>query len=58
MLNLTIKIKGHTGSDLEYALEEVKRLVSEGFHWGFDSNSTGKFNFQIKGSAVENTDQQ
>jgi hypothetical protein len=53
MLDLTINIEGHTDLDLESALEEVKRLVSEGFRSGSNSNSTGSFKFNINGSAVD-----
>ena len=38
---------------LEIALEEVKRLVSEGFLSGGNSNTTGNFHFDINGSAVD-----
>jgi hypothetical protein len=53
MLDLTINIEGHTESDLEIALQEVKRIVSEGCLSGFNSNSTGSFKFNINGSAVD-----
>ena len=46
-LELTIQIEGETESDLEYALEEVTRLVREGYSHGFNSNDTGSFNFDI-----------
>ena len=46
-LELTVQIRGETESDLEYALEEVLRLVREGYNHGFNSNDTGEFNFDI-----------
>lgn len=49
-LKLTITISGNETGDLELALEEVQRLVSEGFTSGFDSNETGDFRFELSGS--------
>ncbi len=51
MLTLTINIEGDGDSDLEYALEEVARLVRLGCTSGNNSNGTGNFNFDITGEA-------
>jgi len=44
---LEIKIEGNDICDLEYAIDEVRRLVSEGYKEGFNSNDTGSFHFDI-----------
>ena len=47
MLELTITIKGKDTADLEVALEEVTRLVGEGYTSGHNANDTGRFDFDI-----------
>jgi hypothetical protein len=48
-LPLTLKVEaaGATNDDLLIALDEVKRLISKGFHSGFDSNESGYFDFDM-----------
>jgi len=47
MLTATIELHGETETDIELALDEVRRLVGEGFTSGHNSNDTGKFTFNI-----------
>lgn len=56
MLELSITIKGKTTSDLEYSLDEVKRLVSKGFLLGRDSNDSAEFCFSVTGEEEEEED--
>jgi hypothetical protein len=49
VLILTIEIAGHDWNDLEYALEEVTRLVRETYTSGTNANDTGGFTFDISG---------
>lgn len=49
MLKLNVKIEGKTFSDLELALEEVKKKVAEEYGSGFDSNEDGRYSFVIAG---------
>lgn len=44
---LDITILGETEEDLGHALDEIKRLVLEGFLLGRDSNDTGKYSFAV-----------
>lgn len=46
-LNLAINAKGESTEDLLLALEEVIRLVEEGFTSGHNSNTCSSFNFDI-----------
>lgn len=50
MMELNIEIEGAEESDLEMALEEVLRKVRQGYRSGFDSNDSGRFNFDVSGS--------
>jgi hypothetical protein len=52
-MTINLEIDCHTESDAESALDEIKRLVSEGFRCGFNQNPTGRFSFEITGSPVE-----
>lgn len=52
-MELSITISGRTISDLEYAIDEVKRLVSQGYMSGFDSNDDGEYSFQLTGEEEE-----
>ena len=47
MKKLTVEITGKSISDLEQALDEIKRLVSDGFTTGHDSRSTGSHHCSI-----------
>ena len=47
MKDLNIQIQGKTVEDLELALQEVSRLVSEGFTEGFDRNEDARYSFSI-----------
>lgn len=47
MKKLICAIHGESTEDLATALEEVLRLVREGFLQGFDDNDTGNFEFTI-----------
>jgi len=44
-MKLLINATGNTISDLVDAIDEVKRLVSNGFHCGFDKSESGSFQF-------------
>jgi len=46
-LKMMVEIEGTTDFDLELALNEVLRLVSDGNTSGFDSNENGRFSFSI-----------
>lgn len=52
-MRLLINATGNTISDLEDALDEVKRLVSNGFLTGFDKNEFGSYQFDRFGMALE-----
>lgn len=49
MLTLTVEIEGKNEGDLELALQEVTRLVGEGYTSGNNSNDTGSFRFTVTG---------
>lgn len=51
-MKLNININGHSRSDLELALQEVQRLVSEGFLSGTDENDTADYSFEVKGTEI------
>ncbi len=46
-MKLQIEITGDSESDIELALAEVTRLISEGFTSGGNSNDTGAFTFSV-----------
>lgn len=46
--SLTIRIRGLDANDVEQALDEVRKKVREGYLSGFDSNDTGRFQFDIR----------
>lgn len=50
MQTLTVKVTGETRDDIEQGLDEVKRLVAEGYIMGCDSNDTGRFYFDLEKS--------
>lgn len=52
-LELTIKLKGLTESDIEMALAETQRLITKGDEWGLNSNETGSFDFELDGEVLE-----
>lgn len=47
MLELKVEIAGKTTEDLTIALEEVNRLVGEGYVTGKDGNDTGRYYFTL-----------
>lgn len=47
-LTLTVDIQGNDIFDLELALNEVLRLVNEGYTSGFDRNDNGQYRFSIQ----------
>jgi methionine synthase I (cobalamin-dependent) len=47
LLKMTIEIEGVETFDLELALNEALKLVSEGYTCGFDRNDTGRYQFSI-----------
>lgn len=49
MPELEVKITGRTTADMEDALDEVKRLVSEGYTCGRDGNERGGYDFTVSG---------
>lgn len=53
MMELTINIEGRSQADIEQALAEVTRLVTEGFRESADRNETGNYNFEVTGESVE-----
>lgn len=46
---LNITIEGDSTSDLEMALDEVRRLLAQGCTSGNNSNDTGRFSFDVSG---------
>lgn len=46
-LTMTLVIEGVETFDLELALNEALKLVSEGYTSGFDRNETGSYKFSI-----------
>jgi predicted RNase H-like HicB family nuclease len=51
MLNLAINSKGESTEDLLLTLEEVIRLVEEGYASGQNSNTCSSFSFHINEDA-------
>lgn len=49
-LLLVIHIHGETESDLDASLEEVRRLVGQGFTRGTDRNESADYYFDISSS--------
>lgn len=49
----TITVTGESQSDVEIALEEVLRLVREGYLHGHNSNETGEFFLESTGEYEE-----
>lgn len=49
MLTGTITFTGKTLGDLEMAINEAKRLISDGNTCGANSNEDGEFSFNITG---------
>jgi len=47
-LTLSVHIEGQETDDLQTALEEVTRLVSNDFTAGYDRNETGSYRFTIE----------
>lgn len=57
-MKLNIEIEGKTLSDLEFALDEVKRKVEETYRSGFDSNEDGSYQFEITGEEEEEEEEE
>lgn len=55
MKTFTITVEGKTESDIEVAIEEVLRLVKNGWS-GFNSNEDGSFEFSSEGDYEEIVD--
>jgi hypothetical protein len=49
----TITVQGKSQSDIEMALDEVKKLIQEDFYSGMNSNDTGEFSFDSDGMYEE-----
>jgi len=49
MLTLKIEIHGCDQVDIEMALQEACKLISQGYTRGFDSNDTGRYTFMTSG---------
>ena len=47
-LKLSVQIEGQETDDLQTALEEVMRLVSNDFTAGYDRNETGSYRFTVE----------
>jgi hypothetical protein len=47
-MKLSVNIEGKERCDLEFALAEVLRLVTEGYLSGHNENDTGNFSFYVK----------
>ena len=47
-LKLSVQIEGQETDDLQTALEEVLRLVSNDFTAGYDRNETGSYRFLVE----------
>ncbi len=49
MLSLDVQCDGKTTEDILEALDEVRRLVEEGYTSGGDRNDSGRYNFSVDG---------
>jgi hypothetical protein len=56
-LTLQATIAGHQVGDIELALEEVTRLISEDYTSGFNSNDSGRFAFTLDGEEEPDPDE-
>jgi len=52
-MQLVIEITGDRWSDLEVALDEVKRRIGEEYTSGHESNSSGSYSFNVSGEPVK-----
>jgi hypothetical protein len=50
MFNLSLTIEGATEEDIEVAMEEVLRLLKDGFTSGLGSNESGSYSFTVQGN--------
>lgn len=48
MYDLSLTIKGDTEEDVEIAVEEVLRLLKDGFTSGIGSNESGSYEFTVQ----------
>jgi len=53
MKNFKIEISGKTQSDIEIAIQEVLRLVAQGYLSGRNGNDDGDFSFESSGDYEE-----
>jgi len=53
MKTYTITVSGETESDVEISINEAKRLISEGYGSGLNSNDTASFSFESEGEYEE-----
>lgn len=49
MLEITVNAQGKNFGDLEEALLEATRQVSEGYQEGFNGNEGGSYHFEVTG---------
>jgi hypothetical protein len=57
MKTFTIEVSGATLSDVEMAIDEVKRVISAGNTSGFNDNETGSFSFDSSGEYADRGDE-
>lgn len=55
-MKLEIEINGDTESDLTMALDEVKKLVEQGYISGKNGNETGDYRFTVEGEEKKTDD--
>lgn len=53
MLELKIVMSGKTSSDLELALDIIRRQLGEGYLGGTDSNDSGRYSYDVTGDDEE-----
>jgi len=58
MLKANITLKGRTPDELVYALNEVKRLIEEGYVSGNNRNDSGGFTYQREGEEEDIPDEE
>ena len=56
MLELNVAINGKTLTDLEMALDEVKRAVCQGYLTGANRNDDGNYSFTVAGEEEPDPD--
>ena len=53
MLNITISIEAYSECDVECAVQEVRRLLLQGYRNGFGENDSGSYEFSVEGEEEE-----